>query len=112
MAITNHYWLCVGEILHLSRSQLIIDFAFVHSEFVNDFMRVIRFFRSFLLSLAPSFSRPLKTTYQLLKRKNTSTLRESGILLFHKHHQRRDELIKGQCLACIIIYLNQHLGKY
>lgn len=50
MAITNHYWLCVREILHLSRSQLIIDFAFVHSEFVNDFMRVIRFFSSFSLT--------------------------------------------------------------
>jgi len=112
MAITNHYWLCVRKILHLSRSQLIIDFAFVYSEFVNDFMRVIQFFRPFLLPPAPSFSRPLKTTYQLLKRKIISTLRESGILRLHKHHQRRDELIKGQYVACIIIYLNQHLGKY
>jgi len=112
MAITNHYWLCIREILHLSSSQLIIDFPFVHSEFVNDFMRVVRFFRPFLSPPAPSFCRPLKTTYQLRKRKITSTLPESGILLFRKHHQPRDELIKGQCVTCIIIYLNQHLGKY
>lgn len=73
MAITSHYWLCVREILHLSRSQLIIDFAFIHSEFVNDFVRVIRFFRLFLLPPVPSFIRPLKTSYQLRNRKITST---------------------------------------
>jgi len=113
MAITSHYWLCVREILHLSRSQLIIDFAFIHSEFVNDFVRVIRFFRLFLSPPAPSFIRPLKTSYQLRKRKNyIHSVPESGILRFRKHHQRRDELIEGQCVTCIIIYLNQHLSKY
>lgn len=39
MPITQHYGHCVSEILHLFRSQLIIDFPFVHSKFVNDFLR-------------------------------------------------------------------------
>ena len=113
MAITNHYWHCVREILHLLSSQLIIDFPFVHSEFVNDFMRVIRFF--------PPFRSPAGTLALPTAQNNLSILKNANCVyssrkrdpcFFANTINRRDEFIKGQYVACIIIYLNQHLGKY
>lgn len=113
MAITNYYCLCVREILHLLSSQLIIDFPFVHREFVNDFVRVVRFFRPFSPTARhPRFADRSKQLINFENAKLRPLAPKAGSLLFRKHYQRRDELIKGQYVACIIIYLNQHLGKY
>lgn len=111
MPITNYNCLCISEILHLFRSQLIIDFPFIHSKFVNDSMLAAVFFSfPFHCGRHPRFAFNAR---QFSRHKHFSLFPESGIsLAFCKHLQSQDELIKGQYVACIIIYLDQHLSKY
>lgn len=113
MPITSHYSLCISEILHLLRSQPIIDFAFVHSNFVNDFQASQPF--SFLSSHTAGTlfgEEYFAQKYKFQKGKYFPYFRKAGCSTMNKHLQSLDELIQGQYVACISIYRGQHLGKY
>lgn len=79
MAITDHYCLCIREMLHLLSSQLIIDFPFVHSELVNDFMRVVRFFPRFSYRRHPPFAARSAQFINFKKRETRALSASSGI---------------------------------
>ena len=64
MPITNYNCLCISEILHLFRSQLIIDFPFVHSKFVNDSMLAAVFFPSLFTAAGTLASRSTLESFQ------------------------------------------------
>lgn len=113
MPITNHYSFCISEILHLFSSQLIIDFPFVHSKFVNDFMRTAFFSFLFPHRPAPSYRTAFLRNLKTFETQNVFTYpQKRDPATFSKHLQSQDELIKDQYVACIIIYQDQHLGKY
>lgn len=91
MAITNHYCFCVREILHLLGSQLIIDFPFVHSELVNDFMRVVRFFFPFPSTAGALVFAERSENLSISKdAERVDFSPASGILVVRKHHQPRE----------------------
>lgn len=61
---------------------------------------------------APSLRATLLTIQNFRNAKRFHFSQKAGSYVFRKHHQPKDELIKGRYVACIIIYLDQHLGKY